>query len=73
MLTEKVALEVMMNSKAGKWVIPGTECSMNIKTEKQEKEYSEICKQFTMLSAREGADPLWERDVWQEPDCEVLS
>lgn len=29
-LSEKVSLEsLMMNSKAGKWAIPGTECSMN--------------------------------------------
>lgn len=35
-LSEKVSLEesLMMNSKAGKWAIPGTECSMNSKSGK---------------------------------------
>lgn len=35
-LSEKVSLgeSLMMNSKAGKWVISGTECSMNTKSGK---------------------------------------
>lgn len=44
-ILEKVSLEVMtksqslkMNSKTGTWVIPRTECSMNTKIEKHEKE-----------------------------------